>query len=110
MLGPIIVAVMEKKEKSSIIYSAEGKQEIPSMLEECVDPTGTSDAYVAGFLAGILRECPIAQCGILGAAQTAFVAREIGCQMNLPTWEMLTQYIGANGLSWKREQTEEVVH
>jgi ribokinase len=57
-------------------------------LDHVVDMTGTSDGYAAGFLAGYLQHYNLIFCGQLGAAVASHVAETMGCQTDLPTWEM----------------------
>lgn len=82
----------------SVVYekTEEGFQEhrIPTSgisREEIVDTTGSGDAYMSGFLYGMLNGCPAAECGCLGAALADFVLRSVGCCTNLPTWEQLEE-------------------
>ena len=95
--GPTIVAVIAKEDKSSFIYSEEGVSETPPMTDlipdpnGIIDPTGTSDAYVTGFLAGALKGYGIEECGLLAAAEASFIAEAVGCQTNLPTWNLLIE-------------------
>ena len=57
--------------------------------EEIVDTTGSGDAYMSGFLYGVLNNRPAVECGCLGAALADFVLRDVGCCSNLPTAEQL---------------------
>jgi len=84
-----IVVVIAKRDKASTIYSSREIVKIPSLMRRVLDPTGTSDAYVAGFLAGHLKNFGISSCGMLGAAESGFIAETVGCQTNMPTWEMI---------------------
>jgi len=55
-----------------------------------IDPTGAGDAFTAGFLAGWLQGRPPVVCGQMGAVVASFVLEKVGCQTNLPDWEMLS--------------------
>lgn len=57
--------------------------------EEIVDTTGSGDAYMSGFLYGMLNGRSAVECGCLGAALADFVLRDVGCCTNLPTAEQL---------------------
>jgi sugar/nucleoside kinase (ribokinase family) len=57
---------------------------------DLIDPTGAGDAFTAGFLAGWLQGRPPVVCGQMGAVVASFVLEKVGCQTNLPDWEMLS--------------------
>jgi sugar/nucleoside kinase (ribokinase family) len=50
-LGPAIVIVIGKKDKSSSIWTREGIINIPSALRKIKDPTGATDGYIGAFYA-----------------------------------------------------------
>jgi ribokinase len=64
---------------------------IPAVLVESVDPTGAGDAYKAGFLVAFTKGCPPKICCQVGSVTASFVVEEVGCQTNLPTWEMMKE-------------------
>lgn len=53
-------------------------------IPEVVDATGSGDAYMAGFLYGLLERRTIRECCCLGAALSSFVLQKTGCCTNLP--------------------------
>ena len=74
----------------SRIFDETGVYEVPSVPPaQLVDPTGAGDAFTAGFLAGWLPGRPPVVCGRMGAVVASFVLEKVGCQTNLPNWEML---------------------
>jgi len=64
---------------------------IPAVLTESVDPTGAGDAYKAGFLVALTKGCAPKICGQVGSVTASFVVEKVGCQTNLPTWEMMKE-------------------
>ncbi len=75
-----IVAVTRGGE-GSLLYTAEDVTEIPiAPVESIADPTGAGDAYIAGLLAGIRQDRPLAEAGRMGALAAAFVVERRGTQ------------------------------
>lgn len=58
-------------------------------VENVVDTTGAGDAFVAGFLYGVLSGRRLEDCGRLGNIAAAFCIREYGCRKGLPSREQL---------------------
>lgn len=77
--------------KGSRIYTKDNEYCIPSIVTKAVDPTGAGDAYRAGFLLGYVREYDTDICGKIGSTVASFVVEVIGCQIKLPTWEIMQQ-------------------
>ena len=44
------------------------------------DPTGAGDAFRAGFLAGIIKDLPLEQCGRMGSVTAAYTVEKYGTQ------------------------------
>jgi sugar/nucleoside kinase (ribokinase family) len=88
-LGPKVVVIINKEDKSGVIYTEEEKQVIPSMLKSVKDPTGCSDGFVAAFLVGYLKGFSLDVAGMLGAIEASFIAEDYGSQTNLPNWDVL---------------------
>jgi sugar/nucleoside kinase (ribokinase family) len=61
-------------------YLRAGEQEVrlPAYEVESVDSTGAGDAFVAGFLFGVLRGWDLESCGRLGNAAGALCTRAVG--------------------------------
>lgn len=56
-----------------------------------VDTVGAGDAYVAGFLCGLSRGCPVDVCAQYGSTMSSFVIEKEGSTTNLPTWTQLLE-------------------
>lgn len=60
-------------------------------VREVVDTTGGGDAYMAGFLYGLLRNYELSDCCGLGATLSAFVLEEEGCCTGVPNEMQLVE-------------------
>ena len=49
--------------------------------ESIVDTTGAGDAFISGFIAGLLHDCPIEQCLVLGATSSALCLDTVGASV-----------------------------
>jgi sugar/nucleoside kinase (ribokinase family) len=87
--GPRIIVVINKNDKASTIYTQNSTEHIPSTVRIVKDPTGASDGYVSGFIAGILKGYDVRTAGMLGSVEASFVVEEFGAQTNLPDWRSL---------------------
>jgi sugar/nucleoside kinase (ribokinase family) len=87
--GPRIVIVINKSDKDSRIYTLNSTEHIPSVIRILKDPTGTSDGYVAGFLAGYIKGCDTRIAELIGSVEASFVAEGFGAQTSLPDWQCL---------------------
>ncbi|MCX7667392.1 MAG: sugar kinase [Atribacterota bacterium] len=82
--GPEIVA-LKKGKAGSVIYTKDGKWEIPAFPVEEVDPTGAGDCYCAGFLAGLAQGLPLQEVGRFANAVGALAVTKKGPMEGAPT-------------------------
>jgi ribokinase len=82
--GPTAIIVINKRDKSSLIYRRKTTKQIPSPLKAIKDPTGASDGYAAGFLWGYLNGYDLEVAGKIGVAEASFIVEKMGSQTNLP--------------------------
>ena len=87
--GPSTIVIINKNDKSSSIHTKNDTVQIPSAIRVIKDPTGTSDGYIAAFLAGHIKGCDTRTAGMLGSVEASFIAESFGSQTNLPNWELL---------------------
>lgn len=96
------VLVITYGKDGSIIYTKNDSINIPSInVEHVVDPTGAGDSYRAGFLVGCLKGYSLEICGYLGSVVSSYVIEKIGCQVNMPSWDMVVSRLSDNGIEIK---------
>lgn len=82
--------------KGCIVYEKKDQEIIEHKIDavkctEVRDATGAGDAFIAGFMYGILNGKDAATCAKLGNTTSSFVIEEVGCITNVPDEDMLTQ-------------------
>lgn len=91
--GITAVSILRKEDRSAVLYTSEGTFETPSLVNQCVDPTGASDAYCAGFLAALARGYTLFECAVLGSIMSACAVEHTGGQSAMISWEeLLSKY------------------
>lgn len=83
----------------AILVTAEERWTIPAHRVEAVDPTGTGDAFVAGFLYGRIRGHAPLKCLEYGAAMGASCARTLGATTGVFLQEELEAFVAAQPLA-----------
>lgn len=89
--GPSIV-VCKRGEKGSYVLTAEEEVGIRAQKVRVVDTTGAGDVYAAGFLAGLLLECPLTECVLLATEAAALSVTGYGRE-NYPDEKFLAQIL-----------------
>ena len=69
------------------VASKDKEVNVPIYEVETVDTTGAGDAFVAGFLKGVLDILPLKECAKLGNAVAALAVQAIGTTAGLKTFE-----------------------
>jgi adenosine kinase len=73
--------IVTKGEKGSVVYTAEGKTNIPAVKpRKVVDPTGAGDSYRGGLLSGLVRRLGLEKSAIMGAVCSSFCLECYGTQ------------------------------
>lgn len=90
--GPEIVA-LKKGKAGSVIYTKDGKWEIPAFPVEEIDPTGAGDCYCAGFLAGLAQGLPLQEMGRLANAVGALAVTKKGPMEGAPTLKEVREFM-----------------
>lgn len=57
------------------------------------ETTGAGDAFVSGFLTGVLKKMPEEQCVTLGTACSAHAVQAVGATTGIPDYETLLEFI-----------------
>ncbi|WP_406662134.1 carbohydrate kinase family protein [Methanolobus sp. ZRKC3] len=89
ILGMIETVIVTYDAEGSRIYNNGNEIPIPVVTVTAVDPTGAGDAYRAGFLLAYTRGYPLEVCGKIGSTVASFAVQSIGCQTDLPTWDIM---------------------
>jgi len=90
------LAAVTRSGAGSIIMTPEDTIEVPAaQVDEVVDTTGAGDLYAAGFLHGLARGRPLAECGQLASLAAAEIISHIGARPETSLAEMAR----SNGLA-----------
>ncbi|SFM20968.1 carbohydrate kinase family protein [Methanolobus profundi] len=89
ILAMIETVVVTYDASGSKIYNGGTEVTIPVVPVKALDPTGAGDAYRAGFLLAYTRGYPLEACGRIGSTVASFAVQNIGCQTDLPTWDVM---------------------
>jgi len=86
------VVVITRGREGSQVISTEGSFQVPAVPpSKVVDTTGAGDAFLAGFIYGLVRGEDYQRCALMGAINASFVLEGKGCQTNLPTKEQVLE-------------------
>ena len=76
--------------KGSIILTPKERITVDAIwVHEVVDTTGAGDLYAAGFLYGMTRDLPLAECGRLGSACASDIITHLGARAQKPLKRLL---------------------
>lgn len=85
------VALKMGPQGSYVASGTGGAWHFPAPQVETVDGTGAGDAFIAGFLAGMLRDLPLPECARLGNVVGAQCVTAVGATTGLPDWPQAQQ-------------------
>lgn len=77
------LTVVTRGEQGSTIYDQQRNavhDVPPAPVEKVVDPTGAGDAYLGGFVFGLVRGMPLPVAGRVGALAASYAIERRGCQ------------------------------
>lgn len=86
---PMVVITMDVR--GSLLFSDGEEYTVPIVPVQLADPTGAGDAYRAGFLTAYEKGYPPLSCARVGTVTASFAVERVGCQTNLPGWEMMVE-------------------
>ncbi|MBA2864495.1 carbohydrate kinase family protein [Methanococcus maripaludis] len=98
LISRVKVLIVTYGKQGSIIYSEDEAIKVPAILTQAKDPTGAGDSYRAGFLTAYLKGHDLKNCGLAGSCVASFVVEQVGCQTNLPSWDMVIERLNENNL------------
>lgn len=87
------IAIVKTGEKGSWIQRGNEKVFVPALKVNCVDTTGAGDLYAAGFIYGLIHNCPLSACGRIGTLLAGNVIEAIGAKIEENKWSQLHQEI-----------------
>lgn len=75
------IVVITRSERGSMVVTADDTVEVEAApVERLVDTTGAGDLYAAGFLHGLARSRPLAECATLGSLAASEVISHLGAR------------------------------
>jgi sugar/nucleoside kinase (ribokinase family) len=75
------IAALTRSEKGSIVIQGSETHAVPAApVTRVVDTTGAGDLYAAGFLFGLTRDKPLAECARLGGIAAAEIISHVGAR------------------------------
>lgn len=81
-----VVLIITQGHEGSVIYDKKDKYQIGvARPSEVLDPTGAGDAYRAGIVAGVVKNCDWQTSGQLAATIASFAVEKYGTQAHQPT-------------------------
>jgi len=88
--------VIKLGEEGSLVTDFNETFLIPAFRDiNVVDTTGAGDAYVSGFLTGIIHGKSLYDCGIFGTAVAAFCVTEAGAVTGVKGFDETTEFINS---------------
>jgi len=75
------------------LYTKDRKYCLPKIKNMLEDFTGTSDAYVSGFIAGYLKGFDYIRSMALGQILMIYIGSKLGAQTCVPTWESVQEQL-----------------
>lgn len=89
----IDIAIVKTGAKGSWIQQGNEKIFVPALKVNCVDTTGAGDLYAAGFLYGLINNCPLKACAEIGTMLAGCVIQNIGPKIKDEKWDGLIREI-----------------
>ncbi len=88
LLAHVKTVIKTMGKEGSVLYTRDDTIEIPSFKpSKIVDPTGSGDAYRAGFYGGLRRGFSLEDCCLAGSSRASFTLEFHGPQEGHITWE-----------------------
>ena len=88
--------------RGCFVATRDEKFQLPTFDAKTVDTAGAGDAFVAGFLTGILEGLPLEQTAGLANGMGALATTSMGCTTGLPTRKELEAFVESTPLLKER--------
>jgi sugar/nucleoside kinase (ribokinase family) len=96
----VSMVVLKMGEKGCYIKTKERSIRLPAIpVKDVVDTTGAGDAFVAGFLYGIIKGWSVERCGLFANAVGANCVQAIGATAGVRTFSQTQQFMMKAGLN-----------
>jgi sugar/nucleoside kinase (ribokinase family) len=83
--GHVHIAAITRGKAGSVIITADDVIAVPAEpVAEVIDTTGAGDLFASGFLSGLTRGLPLAECGRLGSIAASEVISHVGARPLVP--------------------------
>ncbi len=89
------IVVYKMGELGSITITNAGETRLGIFETKALKPTGAGDSFMAGFLASLAQDRPLAEAVTRGSAAAALVVARVGCAPAMPTEDELDQFIAS---------------
>ncbi|GMV79309.1 MAG: hypothetical protein AMXMBFR7_04930 [Planctomycetota bacterium] len=78
------IAGVKLGSRGCAVETDDGYEEVPAYKVKCVDTTGAGDAFMAGFLTGMLKGLHPVEAARLGSATSAHCVQAVGATTGIP--------------------------
>jgi sugar/nucleoside kinase (ribokinase family) len=90
--GHCDIAALTRSEKGSVIVAGDDVHVVDAVpVDKVVDTTGAGDLFAAGFLYGLSRERPLADCGRIGGVAAAEIIGHYGARPEVSLAKLLAE-------------------
>lgn len=87
------IVVYKMGELGAITITKDSETRTGIFATEALKPTGAGDSFMAGFLAALAQDRPLAEAVTRGSAAAAMVVARVGCAPAMPTQDELDQFL-----------------
>ena len=83
------IAIVKLGAEGSLIQHGDQKVTIEPSPAKVIDTTGAGDLWASGFMAGLVQNKSLKQCGTMGATVAANIIEVIGAKMDEKRWQKI---------------------
>jgi len=93
------IAIITRGEQGALLMSSQETLETPAFPVEVVDVSGAGDAFVAGFVLGLLNQWTLADSLCFASVIGASACTRLGCTAGIFTLAEAETYVGSHQFS-----------